>query len=101
MNKNRNKFKRSVKHSSIPFPSKLKNAILNGGTVTYHFETERIRFTKKFPNGEFYLVKSVLKKPLNPEIMFNIRGERRSPSEIREILESYVYDLGAKYFTLE
>lgn len=101
MDKNKNKFKRSVKHSSTSFSSRLRNAVHNGGTVTYHFESERIRFTKKNPNGEIHIVKSVLKKPLNPEVMFNIRGERRSPSEVREVLESYTHDIGAKYFTLE
>lgn len=101
MNKNKNKLKRSVNNSNASFPSKLRNAILDGGVVTYHFEEERIRFSEKFPNGEFYTIKSILRKPLNPEIMFNIRGERRSPSEVREILESYAHDLGAEYFTLE
>lgn len=101
MSKKNNKLKRGVNNSKTSFSETLRKVISSGGTVTYHFETERIRFTKKNPQGETYIIKSMLKTSFNPEILLNIKGERRSPEEIRTVLQTTAEDLGAVSFNLE
>lgn len=95
------KTERKENNSNHSFSSKLKKIIHDGGVVTYFFKEERLRFSKEHPLGEVYYKISMLKKPFNHHIMLNIRGERRSPLEIQEVLETTRQDLGADYFTLE
>lgn len=106
---NNNKNKRIKKKYSIFNPSPrllqtLKKISMNqGGTVSYVFVEERIRFTKKHPKGETYKVKSSTSSPINPESFYKeVRGKlyRRSPQEMLELFEDIRHDLGASYFVI-
>ena len=97
----KHEFKRRSNNSKSSFSDTLKKVISSGGTITYFFETERIKFSKKTPQGETYVVKSMLKTSFNPQILLNIKGERRSPEEIRTVLQTTAEDLGAVSFNLE
>jgi hypothetical protein len=61
----------------------LKQAKINGGTVTYHFE-----------DG----TKTV--SQLNKEVFFNEKNRERSDENVLSIFDSIAHDLGATSFEL-
>ena len=77
----------------------LREALRNGGSVTYHFVREeivRISGESKTIEKESYL-----KTNLSNLIIFNSKDERNTPDQILQILRDTCSDLGANYFTIQ
>ena len=94
--------KSSTKQSTAALNTltKLGNALREGGTVTYYFVEDRIKFTKKHPDGIIYQNVSVQRMPLNRDIMLTPRGTARSLTEILQVLVDWKWDLKADYFII-
>lgn len=107
----KNKSKRFVKKDSTHKSSSAKllqilQRIFNGigGTISYVFLEERIRFTKEYPNGEKYFRKSIRHSPINHEVFYKVENgktTRRSPSEVIEVFETTKNDIGASYYVID
>lgn len=102
-----------------PWVAKKNNSILNAspkllqalkevqwnqsGTVQYFFVNQRIRFTKKFPKGEYYKEISILSSPINPQSFYeSVKGKVRKKS-LEEFLNMFITtqnDNGASYFII-
>lgn len=75
-----------------------------GGTISYIFLEERIRFTKEHPDGEKYFKKSIRHSPINNEVFYKVENgktSRRSPSEVIQIFENIKNDIGAAYYVID
>ena len=75
----------------------------NGGSVSYVFVQDRIKFSKEFPLGEIVQQKSTLYCTINPEIFYKmVEGKkiRKSPQEIIQIFEDTKSDNGASYYVI-
>ena len=86
-----------------PMVKALQRAHTMGGTISYHFISERIKFSKENPDGEAYQVKSVLSSNINPAIFSKIaegRSVRRSYEEIITMFQEITRDIGASYFEI-
>lgn len=98
---------RQVNKSKLTASPELLKALSNlaeeGGTVSYVFLSERIRFTSQYPEGEVYHTKSILHSHINSEMFFKVvdgKKYKRNPNEIIEILEDTKWDLGASSFII-
>ena len=75
-----------------------------GGTVSYVFLKERIRFNEKFPQGEKYFTKSIIHSPINHQVFYKVEHDKtskRSPSEVIQIFEDTKNDIGASYYIID
>ena len=107
----KNKSKRFVKKDSTHKSSSAKllqilQRIFNdiGGTVSYVFLEERIRFNEENPNGEKYFTKSIRHSPINHQVFYKVehgKTSRRSPSEVIQIFEDTKNDIGASYYVID
>ena len=70
-------------------------------TVTFKFVTVRTKFTKATPKGEDYQVEAVQILNLNPAVLTDEKGRKRSRQEINTLALSMQNDLGASSFTLD
>ena len=89
----------------ITSPKLLKalEKIKDGGTIAYVFLTDRVKFSKEFPEGEVYQKKSILYSNVNSEIFFKMvdgRRIRRSPQEVLQIFDDTKWDNGASYYII-
>lgn len=103
--KNNSKEKRSNQGiKSVALLNVLKRIFEDtGGTVSYIFLSERMRFTEENPLGEVYYTKSMTHAPINPEVFYkdNDKRERRSYEEILHIFDTTCNDMGANSFILD
>lgn len=91
----------SGKAKVLKILQKLYNG--DGGTISYVFFTERIRFTKENPLGEIYRIKSTQHSDINSNVFYkleNNRVVRRSFEEVLQVFEDTKDDLGASYFII-
>jgi len=75
----------------------------NGGTISYVFVRERIKFSKENPLGEIVQEKSTLYSAINPEVLYKMmdgRRVRRSPQEVIQIFDDTKWDNGASYYII-
>jgi len=66
------------------------------GTVTYTFRTERYNIK----NDKIYYNLSRQVIHLNPQAFLQENGDRKTPYQLWEMLESFRKDIGAAYFAL-
>lgn len=81
----------------------LQKVFIEGGSVTYSFETKRIEFTKENPLGEEYITKSTLVSDIKPAVLFKLEGGKqvkRSFDEILAVFQDTAWDLGASSFEI-
>jgi hypothetical protein len=74
-----------------------------GGTVTYVFIQERIKFTKQSPLGITVKHKSSTSAPISPLVFQKeVKGKlvRRSPQEVLDVFQDTANDIGASYFII-
>lgn len=84
-----------------PFVKILRNLEDGGASVVYVFRTQRIKFTKETPNGEYYVTESKQITNLSPSIIRDEKGLRRSSDQVREVLAKTAHDLGAATFYIQ
>lgn len=80
---------------------KLYNqAVTTGLSVTYVFESNRIKFENKDSMGTPYKVVSKQIIPISPAMFRGLKGIFRTEDELKSIFKGTANDLGATYFVI-
>lgn len=75
-----------------------------GSTITYVFETPRIKYNKEYPDGLEYMHKSRMVAAISPSALVSVgsngRKLKRNSTEVIRMFEDTREDIGAAYFTI-
>lgn len=103
MNKNQTKGNKANNSTPVteervmnPLAKILQNIQDTGASVVYIFKEER-----ESVKGELYTKESKQVTPLNPGVLRDEKGNKRSVAQIEEILQRTASDLGASHFYIQ
>lgn len=93
----------SDKSSNAKVLQALQKVATLGGTITYFFLEDRIRFTEEHPEGEAYQRKTSLHADINQEVFYTLdhgKKRKRTPAEVLQVFEDTCWDKGAAYYLI-